>query len=272
MGKQVDGEKRFGPFRWGKVGWNPIRLVLSSGDNWEEKEDPNLTIYAFGWAAKVELPRMIRHYRVKTKATTWNAETIARIGRDWYYSCYPREYGFSLHEGFLQVFYGVRREDGSGESKEWSCFLPWTQWRLIRRTFFTPAGDLFCHIDEKADFDKVREVEKAVPKISFEVQDYDGTKVVATCFLKETEYKLGTGYFKWISLFRKSRIWRSVDINFSTETGKEKGSWKGGVLGTGCEALPHENCEDAFKRFCQQEHYSKYGSYRLKFLGRVDAL
>lgn len=37
------------------------------------------------------------------------------------------------------------------------------------------------------------------------------------------------GWFKWLSWFGRPKIRRSLDIQFSSETGPEKGSWKGGT-------------------------------------------
>lgn len=74
---------------------------------------------------------------------------------------------------------------------------------------------------------------------------------------------------KWLSWFRQPKIRRVLDISFSNETGPEKGSWKGGVMGDGIDMLPGELHEAAFRRYCEQEHRSKYRSYRVTFLGRV---
>ena len=48
------------------------------------------------------------------------------------------------------------------------------------------------------------------------------------------------------------KIRRSLDLEFSGETGPEKGSWKGGTVGTGIEMLPGELHEAAFRRYCQK--------------------
>ena len=51
------------------------------------------------------------------------------------------------------------------------------------------------------------------------------------------------------------------------ETGREKGSWKGGTIGTSIEMLPGELHESAFRRYCDEEHRAKSGKYRIKFIG-----
>jgi hypothetical protein len=60
---------------------------------------------------------------------------------------------------------------------------------------------------------------------------------------------------------------RSLDLRFSDEIGPEKGSWKGGTVGHSIDMLPSESPEAAFRRYCEQEHRAKYGTYRLTYVG-----
>ncbi len=80
----------------------------------------------------------------------------------------------------------------------------------------------------------------------------------------------GTGWFKWLSWFRAPKIRRSLAIEFSGETGPEKGSWKGGTVGTGIDMRPGELHESAFRRYCGEPHRSKYNEYHVKFVSRVE--
>jgi hypothetical protein len=106
-----------------------------------------------------------------------------------------------------------------------------------------------------------------MPKARFELDDYDGKRIQAATHIEEREWRFGTGWFKWLSVFRKPKIRRSLSINFSDEVGPEKGSWKGGTTGTGIDMLTDELHEAAFRRFCDQEHRSKYKNYRVTFVG-----
>lgn len=60
---------------------------------------------------------------------------------------------------------------------------------------------------------------------------------------------------------------RNLDLRFSGETGREKGSWKGGTIGTSIEMRPGELHEAAFRRYCDEEHRAKSGKYRITFIG-----
>lgn len=272
----TDSDRKLGPLTWGNLGpssWRPLRLVLSSGGDCDcDRTDNTLTACAFGYVARLSLPNMLQPYRIKHQAKTWDAATVARLGRDWYYQTHPNEYGFSLSDGFLQLFFGPQTMD-SATTKDWCKHLPWTQWRHVRFSLYTPDGAHYWTQCDKSkgigQFSAQMDAQKACPSVSFAFDDFDGQRITATCHVEEREWRFGVGWFKWLSLFRKPKIQRSLDMRFSSEVGPEKGSWKGGTIGTATEIEPGELCEFAFRRYCDQDHRSKYRQYRIKFVGAV---
>ena len=49
-----------------------------------------------------------------------------------------------------------------------------------------------------------------------------------------------------------------MDIEFTKETGRQKGSWKGGVCGTSTNILENETPLDAFRKYGTAETHEKY--------------
>ena len=263
-----DDDRHFGPITAARATWNPWRAVLSSGDDDEDRGN-SLTIYAFGWVVRVALPAILTPYRVRYRAP-WDAQTIARMGRDYHIVSHPREYGFSLFNGFLQLFLGAQTDD-STSTQGWCCHLPWTQWRHVRFTLYTPDGaHYWTQWDEEVPglrrFDEMRSHQESCPSISFDFDDYDGQRITARCRIEEREWRFGEGWFAWLSVFRRAKIVRSLSLEFDKEVGPEKGSWKGGRTGHGIEMLPDESCESAFRRYCEQEHRSKHRTFRLRYV------
>ena len=258
--------------------WRPLRVVYSSGADEDRPGTNNLTVYAFGWVARLTMPRLLDDYKVRHVAASWDAATVERMGRNWYEEHHAREYGFSLSDGFLQLFLGAQTHD-STTTQSWCTHLPWTQWRFHRFSLYDLAGAEFFtefEADRRAKtkasatrlgYEDQYAAQAAMPKAVFLVDDFDGERLTVTTHIEEREWKFGEGWFKWLSLFRKPMVRRSLSINFDKECGPEKGLWKGGTMGTGIDMLPGELHEAAFRRYCDQEHRSKYQGYRITFVG-----
>lgn len=255
-----DNDRYFGPFTYSKDDRNyrPLAVVLASGC--EEYPGASFRVSGFGRTLILALPQwVLRPYREKHRAN-WDAETVARLGRDWYWTIDRRELGFSVFDGHLSVEFGRQSMDSSTE-RRWGCFLPWTQWRHVRRSFYGVQGEHVAtlpdtgksYLGDPGRWRREQVIADATPTVSFEFDDFDGERIVATTKIEEWEWHFGEGWFKWLSLFTAPRVNRTLDLRFSAEVGKRKGSWKGGTIGHGIEMLPGELHEAAFRRYCQQE-------------------
>lgn len=271
-------DTHFGPLtfsRHSSESWRPLGLVLDSGDG-DESPGCHLRLHGFGYTLICELPQLVQPFRIKHIASSWDAATVARMGRNWYHETHKREFGFTVSDGFLQVFLGPQTHD-STTTKSWCCHLPWTQWRFYRHSFYDLEGNQhWAQLDRDRKrpfsahgFDEQQRAEETCPSVSFEFEDYDGKRITARTVIEQREWKFGEGWFKWLSLFRKDLVRRSLKIEFNEEVGPEKGSWKGGTCGTGIDMLPGELHEAAFRRYCEQEHRAKYAKYRVKFITAV---
>jgi hypothetical protein len=270
MRRWSDNDHVWGPFLWAySKTYRPISIVLESLDDEEWSEGhavSKLRLCAFGCALQIVLPPILKPKLIKVMARTWDAETVKRLGRDWYMQAEQRVFGFSYlpGEGFLQVFRGARTMD-SLTDRTWSKHLPWTQWRHVRHSLYTlEEGHFWTDPDSLLGlgyrWDALQRAREAVPKVRYLVRDgYDGEMIVAECFIEEREWRFGTGWFKWLSWFRRPMIKRSLDISYSKEVGPRKGSWKGGMTGHSCEMLQGDTPMQAFLRYCPLENLQFIG-------------
>ena len=270
MSRLTDNDSTLGPLTWGKSDWNPLRVVFSTGDG----DDPinHLTFYAFGYVVRLDLPTKFSPQRKWVDTSHYSWSTDPNSG---YWQVDRKDYGFSLSDGFLQIFHGASTFD-SLTDKSWATHLPWTQWRHIRYSMYKPNGDHYYTEWERPrgfkyrdDWHAIYELRKQCPATKFQIEDSDGQLIEVKTTIEEREYKFGESWFKWLSLFRKPRLYRKLDIEFASEVGRDKGSYKGGLMGTGIELLPNETPDDAFRRYCEKEHSSKNGKYKIKFVGKV---
>jgi len=262
-----DNDHYLGPFTFSwSDHWRTFAICLRSSDD----EDPAATLrLSIGrWSFLSLVPTWLVRPERKKVYPQWDDATVTRLGRNWYWEITPREYGLRITDGHLSIDYGRQTMDSSTE-QQWGCFLPWTQWRFIRHSFYGANGEHFATIPNGMKWDERSKIEDQCPVVKFAFEDFDGTHLVATTKIEEREWKFGEGWFKWLSLFRRPKIRRSLDLGFSGETGPEKGSWKGGTIGTGIEMLPGELHEAAFRRYCDDDHRSKYRNYRVTFVSLI---
>lgn len=263
-----DNDHHLWPFTLSFSKYRTSGIMLDSGGNDGHSGDCHIRLHLRGVTLICELPPILPDYRVRHVAKSWDAATVARIGRDWYDEVFPREYGFTVSDGTLHVHYGAQTHDST--STQSKCyFLPWRNWRHVRHSLYDLKGEHFHteHESARNSWAANTSVRDACPKLRFEFDDFDGQRIVATTHIEEREWHFGTGFCRWLSWFRRPKISRDLMLEFSAEVGPEKGSWKGGTCGHAIEMLPGELHEAAFKRYCEQEHRSKYRRFRIRYVG-----
>lgn len=252
-----DHDQYFGPVTYARDRrWKPIAVDLSSAD--DEDWGCSLRLSAFGHTVIFALPSIIPPYRERIYPESWDAKTVERLGRNWYWQVDRRSFGFTVSDGHLSVHFG-RQTNDSSTTRQWGMFLPWTQWRHVRFSLYGIDGSHFWTSTNERDWDAQRAAEERCPGVSFAFLDYDGEAITAATKIDEREWLFGTGWFKWLSLFRRPKIRRSLDIKFSAETGERKGSWKGGTIGHSIDMLPCELHEAAFRRYCAEHKMTFVG-------------
>ncbi len=252
-----DHDRYLGPLTFaGNSSYRHFAAVLSSGD--DEGSAAGFRISIGGATVILALPRwLVPTERKKVYPTSWDEATIKRLGRDWYWDETVREYGVSLSEGHLDLRYGRQTHDSSTEQRR-GWFLPWTQWRHIRHSLYGRDGAHFADLPAygfrlgQSSWAEHQRICDSCPTASFAFTDYDGEHLTATTKIEEREWLFGTGWFRWLSLFRAPMVRRSLDIHFSGETGRRKGSWKGGTIGHSIDTLPGELHAAAFERYCSK--------------------
>jgi hypothetical protein len=249
-----DHDAHLGPFTIGRNhrGWRPLMVMLASAQ--EDGNGAHLRVSAFGYTLLMGLPNWLLQPERKKVYPKWDEATVRRLGRDWYWDETKREYGFTISEGHLSVHFGRQTHDSRTEQR-WGCFLPWTQWRHVRHSLYSLGGELFTDLPVNARwntpaYEEYRRLVEKCPTVTFTFQDFDGEVLTAATKIEEHEWLLGTKWCKWLSLLARPKVSRSLDIRFSGETGRRKGSWKGGKTGHSITLLPGELHEAAFRRYC----------------------
>lgn len=243
-----------------KTKWKSYGIALDSGDS--DYRGCKLVLQGFGNYVQVFLPqwvlRPVREFRdlsgyVGHPSYQWLKPN--QDGTYGYTEVHSREYGFSWSDRALHIRYGKQTNEWPG-CKSKCFFMPFLEWRHVRFSLLDLQGNRLWDEPTKGDFRarmaKREEAEKNTPTEVFAFDDFDGERLNVTCQVHEREWRLGTGWFKWLSLFAKAKIIRTLDLQFSGETGRRKGSWKGGTLGHSIEIGHGETPESAFRRYCAE--------------------
>lgn len=247
-----DNQKRWGPWIYSCESYERWAVELSS-DN-EDEEVCTFRVSAGKHTLILVMPPWLKPMEIKVDYRATVHPDGPMVDRS-YIDRVRRQYGFSLtNDGvwFLQLFWGPQEDCWPSKyGKHWSCFLPWSDHRFVRHTFYDLEAEPLMPGSGRG----------ACPKMLFDFLDFDGEpNVVSTC-IEEREWRRGTGWFKWLSRFSKPRIRRDLDLAFEKETGKRKGSWKGGTVGHSIDMLPGELHEGAFKRYCVEHNMTYIGRH-----------
>ena len=245
----TDNDKKFGPFTWAISDYNSYGFKFITGDSENADVDNHFILHAGKFVMRVRVPTRFKPWSKWVDTSKYEWSTNPDGG---YWQKHPKEYGFTLYDGLFSICYGVQAFDSTID-KRWGKFLPWTQWRFVRESLYDTKGEhYFTNFERRGKYRLSWEVRSVIydscPKMHFQIEDSDGMIVNVTTKIEEREWHFGEGSFKWLSWFRKPKIVRQLDIEFSDEVGPQKGSWQGGLIGTSIEMNDGELPEEAFKR------------------------
>lgn len=231
-----------------------LGIRLSSGDG-DEYPGCKLTLSGGHRYISIDLPQIISPKRTKVYPD-WSKETVDRLGRNWYYNYIEREYGVTIFENYVSFMYGLQADD-SAIDQRYGFFIPWMEHRVVEHLSFFADGSIIDETNSSfiaGTYQKNQARIEASQKTRFLFKDFDGETIHVDCYIKKYMWKRGTGRFKWVGKFFKPTTKWYVDLEFSSEVGRRKGSWKGGTLGHSCtiDVDNIESIETAFKRYCTE--------------------
>lgn len=251
-----DHDRYFGPFTYAReLRYRKFAVMLGSGDG-DDYPGCRLRVSLGSHTVIAAIPPIIRPWRRWREFTTepTRARCLAEGRPSGYFEAGEREFGFSFFEGALHVHYGNQTHDWPG-SKSKVCFYPWREHRCVRHSVYDTLGEHFADLPQgpysKNRWEAEAALKEACPVSRFEFADFDGERIVATCRIEEREWRRGKGIFRLLFLGR-NKVDRSMDLRFSSEVGKRKGSWKGGTIGHSCQIALGETPEAAFRRYCEK--------------------
>lgn len=235
----------------------------------EERHNPHNLVHIalFGHSWWIKIPQLIKPKEkwVDCSQYEWAKE---RDGKKGYTEQIQKDYGFSCNSEALHIHYGIQpgcwiRDDKENSDHTKVFWWPWHS-TIVRHDLLYPNGDVFHRnlypkneYEEHLNWHHV--LENMKPKsdgkfkdlaVYVELEHYnksDGKLQKAYIRLTGEEREWRPKCTRWLPIFRK--IERVVWCDSDTELGTRAGSWKGGMMGWGCEWRKGESMKESFRRW-----------------------
>jgi hypothetical protein len=175
----------------------------------------------------------------------------------WTDECDSPKWGIAIHNKTVWIYRGGKG-NMKGGNKWWTWYIPFITMEWIRTSVLLKDStvnnkEMWEHETKgnRKVFYKDEWKEKQMSWTYDYTDMYDGAVIPTTIYVEEREWR--PKWLTWTKLFAKTR--RTIDVHFSKEVGKEKGSWKGGCTGCGYELLPNEQPLDCLKRMEKERKF-----------------
>lgn len=163
---------------------------------------------------------------------------------EWINECDPPKWGVAIHNNTFWIYKGGEGNLNGG-NKWWTWDIPFftTSWV---RTSILLKDNTWAH-ETPGNNQRFYDDEWKQKQMSWDydfTDKTDNTVIPTKIYVEEREWRP-----KWLTWTKKfAKVRRTIDIHFSAEVGRRKGSWKGGVIGCGYDLQPNEHPIDCIKR------------------------
>lgn len=162
----------------------------------------------------------------------------------WTDECDSPKWGIAIHNNTFWVYKGGEGNDNGG-NKWWTWDIPFLTKEWVRTSILL-KDNTWEHETKgnRKEFyeDKWKE-KQACWNYDF-LDKYDNTIIPTKIYVEEREWR--PKWLTWTKLFASIR--KTIDVDFSQEVGRRKGSWKGGTIGCSYDLLKDEIPLDCVKR------------------------
>lgn len=181
----------------------------------------------------------------------FHLEIILPFRNKWTDECDPPKWGIAIHNNTFWIYRGGEGNFAGG-NKWWTWNIPFISYDWVRTSILL-KDDTWAHstVKNRKSFYKDEWKEKKKSWTYDYTDSFDGSVIPTVIYVDEREWR--PKWLKWTGLFKFVKT--SIDIEFSKECGKEKGSWKGGTLGCNYPLLPNELPLDCLKRMEKERKF-----------------
>ena len=173
----------------------------------------------------------------------------------WSDECDPPRWGIAVSDNTFWLYKGGKGNLNGG-SKYWAWDLPFvTKVHMDDKHLVEVLDGFSSKMIKVSDLEKEKPYWRDNPKILKRYYDYtdkyDGQIIPTIYYVEHREWR--RKWLTWTKLF--SSVQDYIEIEFKTEVGSQKGSWKGGAMACSYDLLPGETPQECIKRMEQTRDF-----------------
>lgn len=209
--------------------------------------DTKYLIFYFAWRFEISF-ELCGYFdnrpRINLDLIFFSLTLILPFENNWTDECDPPKWGIAIHSNTFWIYKGGKGNYNGG-NKWWAWNLPFITREWVRTSILlkddtwehkNPASAIQFYNDEWKEKQKSWDYDYT--------DKFDNSIIPTKIYVEEREWR--PKWLTWTSLFAKKR--KTIDVHFSKEVGKSKGSWKGGTVGCSYQILENESPLDCLKR------------------------
>lgn len=181
------------------------------------------------------------------------------------FSCAEREFGVAIHNCALWIYLFNKCNESHSTDKWWqrshAFYFPWN-WEWHSTEVLSQDLSTCVWREDRSHrhqflgrYDQQKAAEKSVSRSAPYVyvrKSGERQEATATFHVERREWRA-----RWWPLVPRKKIRTDISVNFDRELGEGAGSWKGGVLGTGCGMKPGETPLQTLERMQREVIFSR---------------
>ena len=239
-----------------------LGVAIDTNDS-EYHAHPTIVLYGPKYISRWKLPFKSLYAKLcsypYTRVTGEKTQLSVLLNKRWSIIYSKTDHTFHIDKGHQTEEWILQEKCNIDVDSSFTSFfvLPWKRSRMIQRNLLNIDGSLFHKVNKNDEFDPWNYPNHETVDVQFK-DGFDGTSIIATCKIDERVFAVGDGYFKWLSMFFQKTAYRDVEMDFSKEVGKEKGSWKGGIISTSTKFIEN-NVEKSVRSFTESNKHIYIG-------------
>ena len=189
--------------------------------------------------------------RINLDLIFFSLTIILPFRNEWTDECDSPKWGISIHNNTFWIYRGGKGNCNGG-NKWWTWNIPFVTKNWVRTSILL-KDDTWEHEtkgNHKEFYDDEWKQKQKSWTYNF-TDKYDGEIIPTTIYVEEREWR--PKWLQFTSLFSEKR--RTIDVHFSKEVGKRKGSWKGGTIGCSYRLNRKEDPIDCLKRMEKEREF-----------------